>query len=356
MPTPGSEIASFSEKDFYLAEFRGRSLAVAVPPAAVAHPASSGSLQEMIEELVANRTRVILLCEERPLLEKLVDGAVLSAEGDHWMGALWRALRAGGRAALHVRRAELPGTSRAAALRLGLAKLVWLDPEGALRRTGGERIAFMDLTELEARIAAGDDRREMLEHFRAMVVAGLPSLNLCEPVRLLEDLLTYEGAGTLFTRERYADVRALALDDLDAANDLLQRGVREGYLVERTTEQVDLALGHGFGVFIEGRYLAGIGAMLPHPRANAGEIASLYTLTRFLGEGVGAHLVRHALSVAHERGYAYVFACTTSERVERFFERHGFSRVVSDAVPEEKWSDYDTERRSRVRCMRIDLG
>ena len=129
----------------------------------------------------------------------------------------------------------------------------------------------------------------------------------------------------------------------------------------RNCQQVEQILAGGFGAFVEGHYLAGIGALLDHPgtgagSAGAGEIASLYTLTRFVGEGVGAHLVRYALGRAEETGSEFVFACTTAERVVAFFERQGFRVVGPEEIPPEKWRDYDSKRRARVTCLRRELG
>jgi N-acetylglutamate synthase-like GNAT family acetyltransferase len=146
------------------------------------------------------------------------------------------------------------------------------------------------------------------------------------------------------------------LDDFDAASDLIARGVEEGYLAPRTPEEIDHVLGHAYGLFVEGRFLAGIGSLLPADGGRAGEIASLYTLTRFLGEGVGGSLISHVLDRGKRDGFSYLFACTTSERVERFFERHGFRRVSPDEIPSEKWQGYPTERRASVRCLRCDVG
>ncbi len=98
-----------------------------------------------------------------------------------------------------------------------------------------------------------------------------------------------------------------------------------------------------------------VGALLPYDAANCGEISSLYTLTRFLGEGVGGHLVSFALECAAEQGFGTVFACTTSERVQAFFERHGFRAAEPDEIPAEKWQDYPPERRQRLRCVCRDL-
>jgi N-acetylglutamate synthase-like GNAT family acetyltransferase len=114
-------------------------------------------------------------------------------------------------------------------------------------------------------------------------------------------------------------------------------------------------LASGFGAFVEGYHLAGIGALLVDEPGGCAEVASLYTLTRFLGEGVGGHLVAYALARAREKGLAYVYACTTSERVGGFFQLHGFRTVGPESVAPAKWRGYDPERRALVRCYRLDL-
>ena len=189
-----------------------------------------------------------------------------------------------------------------------------------------------------------------------MVTAGLPAVNLCSLSGLDADLFTFEGSGTFFARERYLDVRRLSLDEFDAADHLIQRGVDEGYLVARSGEEVDAVLASAFGAFIEDRHLAGVGALLPGGEERSGEIAALYTLTRFLGEGVCGSLVGFACSQAADLGLSHVYACTTSERVGAFFERNGFRAVGQEEIPEAKWQSYDSERRARVLCYRRELG
>jgi N-acetylglutamate synthase-like GNAT family acetyltransferase len=189
-----------------------------------------------------------------------------------------------------------------------------------------------------------------------MLDAGLPAINVCAPEGLGDELFTYAGSGTLFTRDRYVTVRPLGVDDFDAAHDLLRRGVEEGYLAPRDEAEVDALLAAGFGAFVEGRDLAGIGSLLPSLDGRGAEIAGLYTLTRFLGEGVGFSLVAYALTEAEHRALRYVFACTVSERVGAFFERNGFESVDAIELPEAKWRDYDPERRDRLRCYRRALA
>jgi amino-acid N-acetyltransferase len=349
-PTP----TPFSEKGFYLQEFRGRTLALCAPSAALAAPAP---LRELLAELGANETRSVVLAAEAAGLEGLGLGAVLPGGTEGLEGDVWRGLR-GAHAVGLVVGAERPFAAgcRELALRLGVAKLVWIEPEGGLVRPDGRRASFVDLAELRALVAdAAHPRAPLLREIQALLEAGVASVNVCTLEGVADELFTYAGSGTLFTRERYLEVRRLSIDDYDAAWDLVARGVEEGYLAPRAPREVDRVLAGGFGAFVEGRHLAGIGTLLVYPEERGGEIASLYTLTRFLGEGVGTHLVAHARERAAALGLRRIFACTTHERVGAFFERQGFARARPEDLPEARWKNYDADRRARLLCYRLEL-
>ena len=349
---------SFTEKDFYLREFRGRHLAIAVPAADLRAPAP---LRSVLDELTANGTRVVLISTERSAVEPLSANHVLSAAAPRLEAVVWRSVRANPVLGLVVGGSlAFAPACRDVALRLRCSKLVWIDRDGGLLRAPGDRLSFVHLDELRKLLAAGGTplnqrRLALLREVESMLEAGLPAVNVCTLDGLAEELFTYGGSGTLFTHERYVIVRPLGLDDFDAADDLIARGVDEGYLAPRTPEEIEEILASGFGAFVEDRHLAGIGALLIEPVARAGEIASLYTLTRFLGEGVGTHLVAYAVELGRRQKLAYVFACTTSPRVCAFFERNAFRGVSPDELPPSKWRGYDPERRARVSCYRRDL-
>jgi amino-acid N-acetyltransferase len=350
----------FSEREFYRREFRGRTLGFALPGDG---GAALRAARPVLHELASGGARALVLSPERAALEAALPGGALAAEHARLEGEVWRRLRE--RPLLGVVVADgapFAATCRDLALRLGIPKLVWVDPGGGLRDAGGTRLSFVHLDELRALLAgggaglAGGGRLGLWREIEAMLAAGLPAVNVCSAEGLDDELFTYAGSGTLFTRERYTTVRRLGVDDYDAAWDLIRRGVEEGFLAPREAEEVDTVLASGFGAFVEGSHLAGIGALLPGGDGRSGEIACLYTLTRFLGEGVGVALVAHALARAAERGYAYVFACTTSERVGTFFERNGLRPVAPTQVPEAKWVGYDPERLARVRCYRREVS
>jgi N-acetylglutamate synthase-like GNAT family acetyltransferase len=351
-------VEAFSEKGFYLSEFRGRTLAVAARSEDLVQPAP---LAALLEELEANATRVVLVSTARGLLEDLTGGPAVAASAPRFEGAVWRAFaRRPHVGVLTSDGGAFPRACRELALRLGLSKLLWVDPAGGLRKPDGTRRSFVDLEELrrllgEPEAGGGGTRQALLREIERALGAGLAAVNLCTLEGLADELFTYSGSGTLLTRERYVEVRRLGLDDYDAADDLIARGVAEGYLTPRSPEDVEQVLVNGFGAFVEGCHLAGIGALLEHAGSGVGEIASLYTLTRFLGEGVGGHLVRFALERARDRGLGCVFACTTSDRVVGFFEGQGFQRVGAEELPEQKWRAYDAERRRHLQCLRCDL-
>jgi N-acetylglutamate synthase-like GNAT family acetyltransferase len=349
--------ATFSEKGFYLDEFRGKTLAIAVPAADLREPTS---LVAVVDELCANGARVVVLSTERPALERLVGHHVVSMATPRLEATVWRQLRESLRIGLMVGGSiAFARACREAAMRLGIQKLVWIDRDGGIVRPDGERTSFVHLAELQEILASphrrSGRRDSVLREIEAMLLAGVPAVNVCSLAGLHDELFTYAGSGTLFTRERYVVVRKLGIDDFDAASDLIARGTAEGYLAPRDAEQHDAVLASGFGAFIEGYHLAGIGALLIDRAARCAEIASLYTLTRFIGEGVGGHLVTHARTRAEALDLDYVYACTTSERVAAFFARNGFCAVSPATLPPAKWRGYSQERRALLTCLRADL-
>jgi len=347
-----SRAGDFSEKEFYLAEFRGRSVALVLADDAAAH---SERVRSVVADFKRNGTRCLLIASERAALEPICGPALVDAADPRWVGALWHALRSSACAGLVALEGDLSACARDAALRLRLAKLVWIDHAGGLKREGGDRLSYVDQAALSQLLGESGERQGLLREIETMVQGGLPSAAICTPDGLDDELFTYAGSGTFFTRDRYIEVRRLGLDDFDAGHDLVRRGVDEGYLVARDDQELEEVLTNAFGVFVEGRYLAGIGALIPHVGSGAGELGSLYTLTRFAGGGVGGHLVNYALEIAAERGFTYVYACTTQAHVVRFFQSYGFDEVEPESIPAEKWANYPAERRGEVTCLRRDL-
>ncbi|HEX2483776.1 MAG TPA: GNAT family N-acetyltransferase [Myxococcota bacterium] len=355
--SPPPADGGFSEREFYRREFRGRTLAITLPRA---YEPEAAKLVPVVNELLEGGARVVVIAHRATPAAELLGAEALAESTPRLEAEVWRRLQADGRVVVALGAfARFPEGCRDVAERLGVFKLVWLDRAGGLVDRSGQRHSFVHLGELTEFLAASDARPDdprtrFWREVETTLRAGVPAVNVCSLDALDDELFSYAGSGTLFTRERYVQVRHLGIDDFDAAHDLVRRGAAEGYLAPRSAEDVDEILAGGFGAFVEDRHLAGIAALLDH--GEAAELASLYTVTRFVGEGVGGHLVAFSLALAREQGRAYVFACTTSDRVGAFFLRQGFAAVSQDEVPASKWASYDAERRERVRCFRYELG
>ena len=375
---------STAERDFYLKEFRGKSLLFALRAKDITAPRDRDVVQEVLRALILNETRVILLVEtnestpERRAVEGLhtqlshaLNGIpaptplLPESDEDRRCLSILETLRTvpvfiG----LWPAQARLPALQNARQLanRLTVYRLVILDPQGGLTASGAP-LSFLNgshLEELQAHGARGEmphERHRQLETARLALEGGVASVSLCAPASLAKELFTYEGCGTFFTLTDYCQAERLALDDFPEAERLIQRGEQEGALKKRTPSEISQLLLHGYGARLgTERDLVGLCALLPYIADNAGEIAGLYTLRRFHGEGIGSRLVGKAITEGQARGLAYLFACTNQAGAQRLFERFDFHQVKPDAVPATKWHAYAPERKRAISVYKRGLA
>jgi amino-acid N-acetyltransferase len=394
----------FGEKEFYLDEFHSHTLCFTVPLRDCDRAGGFESLGRVLRELIANETRVIVLLgvpergtdlsAELGRVRRRLQRLVLTEEtarrfpaqrgrrsasesfvdlsrrrvGEDDLGVsltiAWLTLRKQPLLVGLVEEGRLIDLAQRLAGRLRVHKLVQVQPEGGITSAAGTPLSFMDEAMLTAVLQPGQAewaglaaRRETLEAVRGALLAGVRAVNLCTLEGLARELYTYEGSGTLFTREDYCRIERLGIDDFEEVERLIARGQREGYLKPRSPADVARILINGFGAEIGSHHFAGVcGLEVDAYRGEGvGEIVGLYTITRFKGEGVGGRLIARALVEGCELGLRYVFACTVDERAQVFFERQGFRVVSPDDVPAAKWVGYERQRRVRLKVLRYDF-
>jgi N-acetylglutamate synthase-like GNAT family acetyltransferase len=399
--TSTAELSFADEKQFYLEEFRGRTLMIAVSaPELQAPVALADVLGPVAADLVNAGARVVLLlasddeAHRRRLSEDLaralpafaggpeapalfpapgpgscwptITGAA-GQVGDDFLVRIWLTLRrtpvfVGFVTGITTNQFTLVATD--AASRLRVHKLVLVDPEGGIADASGQVLAFMDEAVLATVLSVGQaewaglgHRRNTFEAVRNALLQGVGSVNLCRLPELAHELFTYNGAGTLFTLSDYCAVERLGIDDFAEVEKLLARGVREGVLKPRSLEEIARFLLHAYGASVGNHHLAGVCGLeaAPYADQHAGEVVGLYTITRFKGEGIGRKLLARVVADATRLGLRYLFACTTSPQAQAFFEREGFRVVPQSAVPAAKWVDYPPDRREHVVALRREL-
>ncbi len=370
-----------SEKAFYLQEFYGKGLLFALIPPAGQRLRDVDALARALRELVRNQTLCILIANEDvlprvmrkigriaprqppPIFDPARGLRTRPYPPDSAVTRIWSVLKAGriAVAGVHTNDPEdLTVFAQEMASRLDVFKLVLLGRDGGLTEPDGERDSFVQMRQINglARRERSKLRRVILRAVKRALEDGVNSVNLTAPRSVYEELFSFTGTGTLFTRAAYGSVKPIALEDFEEAEAMIKRGQNEGLLLARTDEEIARILPSCFGYRVADEHLAGICSLLtePYRGERAGELTALYTLTRFQGEGVGVELVREVLKEARARKLRYVFACTSEERAARFFQRLKFRRVSPADVPAAKWRDYNRDRIKRLAIFRIDLS
>jgi amino-acid N-acetyltransferase len=351
-----------AERAFYVEEFRGDTIVVALAEptdevvAAVARTAEAlGSGGAHLVAVAGGGAEA--LAAGLPSAPQALPGPS-GAPDAHWLADLWMAIADGAEVVVAVEPGrELPVAAELAAA-LRARKLVVTDPDGGW---GIPPRSFADLVThagaFEAQLA---ERRggAVVAAVRTALDGGATNVNLCRPEDLDRELFTFDGAGTLFTSGGYLELGPLRVDDLPAVERLVGQGVEDGVLRPRTRHEVARLAVTGLGARIAGRgHLAGLVSLEtePYRAEQVGEVACLYTVSRFSGAGAGGLLIDGLVERATADGLRAVFAVTVSDAAVAFFERKGFAEVAADRLPAAKWAGYDAERRARARCLWLDV-
>ena len=360
-PGDGVDRVPPSERAFYVDEFAGETLVAALgAPGARAREA----VQRAAGSLAEGRARLVLVVD-RALTAEIAGSGILPADpvvldapdgelGGSWLAELWLAI---------TDRREIvvgadPGEGAPVAARLAVAlrarKLVLTDDRGGWGRPPR---SFADIeTHAEAFRAQLADRQggAIVSALESALAGGVVNVNLCRPEDIDHELFTFDGAGTLFTSGSYVALGRLRVDDLPAVERLVAQGTADGLLRPRSRFEVArLAVG-GLGARVVGSgHLAGIVSLdaETHRDEGLGEVACLYTVSRFSGAGAGALLIDGLLEQAAGLGLDAVFAVTVSDAAAAFFERKGFEEVPHEAIPSAKWAGYDPDRLRRARAF-----
>jgi len=350
-----------SERAFYVDEFAGETIVAAI---GAPSPATLEAIGRTASSLAESRGRLLLVVD-RTVAGGAEIGSVLPAEpivldapegelDGSWLAELWLAIT--DRREVVV--GSTPGDEATVGARLAVAvrarKLVLTDEHGGWGRPPR---SFADIeTHADAFRTQLVDRQDgaVVGALQAALDGGVINVNLCRPEDLDRELFTFDGAGTLFTSGSYVALDQLRVDDLPAVERLVAQGTADGLLRPRTRTEVARLAVDGLGARLVGSgHLAGIVSLEtePYRELGLGEVAGLYTVSRFSGAGAGALLVEGMLDVARRQALDAVFAVTVSDLAAAFFLRRGFAEVDHDAIPAEKWQSYDATRKATARAF-----
>ena len=162
---------------------------------------------------------------------------------------------------------------------------------------------------------------------------------------LLAELFTRDGVGTLITPTPIETIRGATIEDVGGILNLIEPLEREGILVRRSRELLEMEVDRFLVLESDGMIL-GCVALYPFPEEKAAEMACLAVQPEFRRRGLGDRLLEAAQTLARKKRMKALFVLTT--RAEHWFEERGFVETAPEALPRRKQVLYNFQRRSKV--------
>lgn len=162
---------------------------------------------------------------------------------------------------------------------------------------------------------------------------------------LLLELFTRDGVGTLVTAETFEDTRRASIDDVGGILELIAPLEREGVLVRRSRELLEMEIDHFFVVERDGMIVA-CAALYPFPEERVAELACLAVHPDYRDQGRGDALLAYVERQAKAFGVRRLFVLTT--RTAHWFQERGFRAAAIKELPVSRQEMYNYQRRSKA--------
>lgn len=166
---------------------------------------------------------------------------------------------------------------------------------------------------------------------------------------ILQELFTRDGAGTMISTVPYDVVRKTGVEDIPGLLDLIEPLEKQGVLVARSREKLELEIEH-FSVMERDGVVIACAALYPFSEDSA-ELACLVVDPEYCNGGRGKQLLSLLESEAREKGIRNLFVLTT--HTDHWFLEQGFSSSSMDELPVEKKDLYNYQRNSKVLIKEI---
>ncbi|HHQ69518.1 MAG TPA: amino-acid N-acetyltransferase [Halothiobacillaceae bacterium] len=174
-------------------------------------------------------------------------------------------------------------------------------------------------------------------------VARVHLIDRCMDGGLLIELYTRDGCGTMVTKEPYEQIRPASLDDIGGILALIEPLEREGVLVRRSREQLELEIERFIVIDRDGDVI-GCAALYPFPAEKTAELAALVVHPAYQHGGRAGRLLQYLEDMARQAGLESVFLLSTQSI--GFFKERGFTPLEISELPPQRQQLYNYKRNS----------
>ncbi|MCC6302499.1 MAG: amino-acid N-acetyltransferase [Gammaproteobacteria bacterium] len=162
---------------------------------------------------------------------------------------------------------------------------------------------------------------------------------------LLLELFTRDGIGTMISTDLYEGTRQATIEDVGGILTLIAPLEREGILVRRSREHLEIGIGQFTVIERDGMVIA-CAAFQPFAEERVGELACLAVHPDYRHNGHGEALLRLIESEARKRGIDRLFVLTT--HASHWFQERGFQSAEIGRLPVARQAMYNYQRNSQV--------
>lgn len=161
---------------------------------------------------------------------------------------------------------------------------------------------------------------------------------------LIDELYTRDGIGTLVSNTPFDEIRLATIEDVGGILSLIGPLERDGSLVKRSREKLEIEIEH-FSVLVREGVVIACGAL--YPLANGfGEIACIAVHRDYRRDGFGNLVLGSLERRASEEGIQQLFVLTT--QAMHWFLENGYARTDISGLPIERQAMYNFQRNSIV--------
>ncbi|MBI2286344.1 MAG: amino-acid N-acetyltransferase [Nitrosomonadales bacterium] len=167
---------------------------------------------------------------------------------------------------------------------------------------------------------------------------------------VLQELFSDEGIGTMVVESTLNTLRAATIEDVGGILHLLRPLEAAGVLVRRNRELLEREIAR-FVVLEHDHRIVGCAALYPFPDEAAAELVCLAVDAQCRDRGYGQFILDHMIGIAKTQGLKKLFVLTT--RTAHWFIERGFNEADVSALPAQKKSLYNYQRKSKVFVRKI---
>ena len=161
---------------------------------------------------------------------------------------------------------------------------------------------------------------------------------------LLDELFTRDGMGTLISNTPTDRTRQASIEDVGGVLALIEPLERDGLLVKRSREKLEIEIDQ-FSVLLREGIVVACGAIYPYENDSA-ELACIAVHPDYRRDGFGNVVLQELERRARDAGLSQVFVLTTHAR--HWFQDSGYTRAEIDELPVKRQALYNYQRNSIV--------